>query len=301
MIADLSKTLSQHLQRAGVSLDRAIPIKGENGVVVTRLASRSGRAMHPKTDAFDVFIPTRPVVLNEVSGEFDRRTFTYNVGMVGFTPPGVDWTIEWEGLLEGIVFVIEPATMNAAVNRVFEAASETSSWRTSLAVFAPAIAYLGLDLSSQLQTHYPAGEDVIVQELNTFLMLIARRFSYTNDRDTSQVGLLSQQVLSALRFIDANLSEPVAVEDVARESGASATHLNRLFRAELGTSVWGHVQQRRLYTATEMLLETSHSLTEIAKRCGYRSADNVRRQFKKGYGLTPAEYKRRHLDDAPLI
>jgi AraC-like DNA-binding protein len=48
----------------------------------------------------------------------------------------------------------------------------------------------------------------------------------------------------------------------------------------------------------ELMRSGRHSLTEIAEMMNYRSIHTFSRAFKKAFGVSPSEYKKRHMQTA---
>ncbi len=284
--------LEQQLHSFGVTQDNIRHINGKWPVTIALLAVNAGASDRLRRDYFDMFLPTRPLLLTELTGGLPQRDFQYRTGIVGFTPPGASWAASWDSRMEGVAYFILPSIMEMAANLAFGEAGMHLNWRMALGDHAPAIAYLGLDIASQVATGFPAGTQHVDTQLDSLLAMIVRRYSATVTRDTSLVGVLSPQVLRAIRYIDSNLGTAFALQDICDIAGASQAHLNRLFRSELGDSVWGHVQARRIDEASNALRYSNATISRIAQNYGYPSPVHFARIFKSRFGKSPAEYRR---------
>ena len=78
----------------------------------------------------------------------------------------------------------------------------------------------------------------------------------------------------------------------AREAGASERTLERLFRAEVGTSFGRWQQQARLLRALE-LLAAGESVTAVALEVGFETPSAFIAMFRRAMGTTPARYFQR--------
>jgi transcriptional regulator GlxA family with amidase domain len=100
-----------------------------------------------------------------------------------------------------------------------------------------------------------------------------------------------------LREVQQAVLEDVAgdhsVEAMAARAHMSPRHFARAFRAETGVTPARHVERVRLEVARRRLEETSESLATIASRCGFASAEVMRRTFLRSLHVGPAEYRRR--------
>jgi len=108
-------------------------------------------------------------------------------------------------------------------------------------------------------------------------------------------------VEKALNYIDntSNISA-LTVEDVARETGFSTDHFNRIFRAHTGFNVIEYARFRRISRAAMKLRRTDRSIIDIGLECGYDSHDGFTRAFKTQYGVTPSEFREK-MKDTPMI
>ncbi len=95
----------------------------------------------------------------------------------------------------------------------------------------------------------------------------------------------------ALQAIDARLSGPVWVADIAQAAGMSERSLRRLFQEELGRSVAAEIQERKVRRAAALLRVPEFSVKEAAHRVGIEDAAQFTRVFKKVLGVTPRQYR----------
>lgn len=87
-------------------------------------------------------------------------------------------------------------------------------------------------------------------------------------------------------YINAHLAEELSLEELSSRFYLSQTHLNRIFRASTGTTVWQYITIKRLYFAKE-LLETGKKPTEVAPLCGFKDYTTFFRAYKKLFGFAP--------------
>lgn len=122
-------------------------------------------------------------------------------------------------------------------------------------------------------------------------------FQLLNEVELQQNKKYLDPVLKkAQRFIsfhltDLDLSRPV----IARACSVSCRTLSRLFRRELDTTVTDYISQARLNKVSSMLTLPGIPIKLIAAQCGFRSAGFLSAKFKKKYGLSPVEFRKRSL------
>lgn len=100
-------------------------------------------------------------------------------------------------------------------------------------------------------------------------------------------------VPAMLAFIRSHLHRPIGVEDVADAVGLSYSHARKVFEDAMGESIVDHTNALRVEEAKALLTRSSAPLENVAASVGYNSLQSFHRQFKKGTGLTPGEFRAR--------
>jgi transcriptional regulator GlxA family with amidase domain len=81
--------------------------------------------------------------------------------------------------------------------------------------------------------------------------------------------------------------------DLAARARLSPRHLQRRFTAELGVAPASYVEQVRGEAARRALAEADESMHAIARRCGFGTAETLRRVFQRRLGVAPSDYRDR--------
>ncbi|MDO5669443.1 MAG: GlxA family transcriptional regulator [Corynebacterium sp.] len=95
-----------------------------------------------------------------------------------------------------------------------------------------------------------------------------------------------------MRLVEDSPAEPHSIATLAARAAVSERHLTRLFRAELGVTPARWLEQARLSTAQQLLLD-GHTVTAAASRSGFGSDESLRRAFDRRLHTTPSEYRAR--------
>ena len=100
---------------------------------------------------------------------------------------------------------------------------------------------------------------------------------------------------AALRRWLTRLAEDDApIEKVARANGASPSGIYRLFRRHLGRGPRDARAQARLRLACDLLRAGKTSITAVAYDAGFGSLATFYRWFRRGVGMTPAQFRARY-------
>jgi transcriptional regulator GlxA family with amidase domain len=151
----------------------------------------------------------------------------------------------------------------------------------------------GIDLALAL-----VGEDLgdgLALEVARNLVLFLRR---PGGQAQFSVSLQAQQGLGSrlegLRsWISENLHSELTVDVLADRLAMSVRTLIRTFERELHTTPAKYVEDVRLESVRRALELGGRSMEEIARRCGYRSVDVLRKAFVRRIGVSPREYAQR--------
>lgn len=129
---------------------------------------------------------------------------------------------------------------------------------------------------------------------------IARRIVVPPHRDGGQAQYVEQPVpeqpggsLAATRaWALERLHEPLTVRTLAAHALVSERTFARRFSAETGVPVLRWLLAQRVDAARAALEATDASVDEIAARCGFGTAANLRKHFHRHLHTTPTAYRR---------
>ncbi len=184
--------------------------------------------------------------------------------------------------------------------------------RTAAEVFPPPLGqrYLQQDLnvcqtanpvSGRLELHlYPGGREgwcltdkVPIRSTDERVIGLAgiSRDLRVNDAGDNDLDDVAQ----AVHFLQANIEESIHAEDLAKRAGMSVYQLTRRIKSIYGITPNQLLNTTRIDTASHLLRTTSASICEIALRCGFCDQSAFTRKFKAASGLTPSQYRERHV------
>jgi transcriptional regulator GlxA family with amidase domain len=93
-------------------------------------------------------------------------------------------------------------------------------------------------------------------------------------------------------WIAENLGRDLSVEALAARVAMSARNFARVFVRELGRTPARYVEQARIEAARAQLAATDDSVDQIATRCGFSSAELLRRSFVRQFKVAPSQYRK---------
>ena len=92
-------------------------------------------------------------------------------------------------------------------------------------------------------------------------------------------------------LMSAHLESPLSIAELSSRASISQRGLTRAFQAELGAPPKTVYKQLRLAAARRYAQQSGYSISEIAVRCGYRSAASMTRAFAEQYGKPPTAFR----------
>jgi AraC-like DNA-binding protein/quercetin dioxygenase-like cupin family protein len=104
-----------------------------------------------------------------------------------------------------------------------------------------------------------------------------------------------ERINAAHQYIFQNFTGRIDHKEMARNAAMSASAFSRYFRRLSGRTVSETVNEVRVGHARRMLIETDRTITEVAYASGFESLSNFNRRFRDISGISPREYRQRHL------
>jgi transcriptional regulator GlxA family with amidase domain len=92
--------------------------------------------------------------------------------------------------------------------------------------------------------------------------------------------------------IEAHPGGPHSIDDLARRAAMSPRHFTRVFTDEIGEAPGQYVERVRTEAARRQLEETDDTVVAIASRCGFGTAETMRRNFIRRVGIPPDQYRK---------
>lgn len=83
-----------------------------------------------------------------------------------------------------------------------------------------------------------------------------------------------------------------SVADLAGRAAMSTRHFTRVFTEEVGEAPGAYVERIRTEAARRQLEQTDDTVVAIATRCGFGTAETMRRNFVRRLGVSPDQYRR---------
>lgn len=93
-------------------------------------------------------------------------------------------------------------------------------------------------------------------------------------------------------LIESEPGGPHRIPDLASRAAMSPRHFTRVFTDEVGMAPGAYVERVRTEAARRQLEETHDTVVAIAGRCGFGTAETLRRTFIRRLGISPDHYRK---------
>lgn len=94
-------------------------------------------------------------------------------------------------------------------------------------------------------------------------------------------------------YMKKNYSQDITLESVADEFGFSPTYLSRIFQRYANVSYKTYLLNLRTEYGLREMMNTDHSLNDVAMNNGFPNSRAFAKAFSKRYGCLPSEYRSR--------
>ena len=148
------------------------------------------------------------------------------------------------------------------------------------------------DISNELTLHEPFYQNVVQNTLKTFLYRLQRYFPVTSTDDTATSQKSSPFISEALNYMEANISEELSLEQIAKVLNIDSGYFSRIFKKYTGLNFVQYRNSLRLDNAIKLLQETDKSISDIAFDCGFQNIRTFNRVFIQYTSKSPMEFRR---------
>lgn len=95
-------------------------------------------------------------------------------------------------------------------------------------------------------------------------------------------------------FISDNALNKLTMDEICEKTHISKYHLCRIFKENMGVTIWEFIRKRRLSVAKQMLMNTDMKITEIAEKCCFTDSSFFTKVFSREFGITPTAYRAKY-------
>jgi two-component system response regulator YesN len=112
------------------------------------------------------------------------------------------------------------------------------------------------------------------------------------------IEMKSDLIKSILAYVDENYNKDIKLYAIAEKFNIDSRTLSGLFNEDVGKQFSKYMIEFKINKAKQLLCNTQLKVYEIGEHIGYSDIKYFSKIFKELEGVTPTEYKKRHVKNA---
>ncbi len=187
---------------------------------------------------------------------------------------------------------------------VFYELSQTSKIGTLFSNATRGLSILGKTnelIAGKLEELTKMKEFNLIVGLFEILAILAdsKEFSFINNEaySISNNQFKTDRLSDVYRYVKEHYMEDITLDSIAKIANLSPPSFCRLFKSKTKKHFVEYLGEVRIAQACKLIMESDLSISTVAYSCGYKTASNFNKIFKKITGYTPIEYKKRAGDN----
>ena len=149
--------------------------------------------------------------------------------------------------------------------------------------------------SEELFDEYAGDEDAIYAAKTENKLLSCLRDLIGNAKTRISASRINyrKEVREALDFIEMHIRKKITLSDIARHVNLNDSYLCKVFKDDTGKSIVPYINERKMKIAYALLSKGDIMIKEASAAVGIDDQFYFNRLFKKIYGITPKDIKKR--------
>ncbi|AGA73229.1 GlxA family transcriptional regulator [Pseudomonas plecoglossicida] len=145
-----------------------------------------------------------------------------------------------------------------------------------------------MDMCLQLIAREPGGREIAEHAAE---LLLCDRVRSSQERQRvplrQRLGTSQPKLSQVVSIMEANLEDPVTLEELAQLNDISVRQLERLFHKHLQSTPSQYYLELRLSRARQLLLHSESQVRDIALACGFVSPAHFSKCYSRFFGVSP--------------
>lgn len=144
--------------------------------------------------------------------------------------------------------------------------------------------------------HSPFSENLLQFHQNTvndLLVAVLKEAASLQPCDNKFTIDEVERIYAARAFIEAHIPIHYSIGHIARHVGMNEKKLKYGFKEVIGIGLYGYFLDRVLEVAKIEVEQTKRSVKQIAQHTGYKNGNNLSAAFRKKFGMSPLEWRRK--------
>lgn len=132
-----------------------------------------------------------------------------------------------------------------------------------------------------------------IEDMQTELQILLMRMIVSLSETLRKRGnALTSTVQAIKQFLDNSILHPFDSRGLSSHICLSMKQMNRLFKREIGTTIYNYVISKKIESAKLMLLDTRLTISDIGYKLGYEDPHYFSNLFHSKTGVRPSDFRR---------
>ena len=128
-----------------------------------------------------------------------------------------------------------------------------------------------------------------------FICTICRIYSENQESEDNLSIDYDASFMKSISYIHENFNQKISIEDLCEIAHISRSSYIRKFKKICKMPPALYINKRKIDAAKSMLSHTQYSIGEIAEKAGFYDTPHLTRSFENEVGITPANYRKKHM------
>ncbi len=153
---------------------------------------------------------------------------------------------------------------------------------------ASAAAYVGIKYEDRVYWGVGIDSDIIKSSVSALVVAVNKLLISEQKSE-----IMKDMMIRIMNFIQNNYAN-VTLDALAEEFHFTKPYMSKYISVNAGKTFSEIVRDIRMKKACELLKSSRMSVEAVASKVGYPSAEHFNRLFRKKYGVTPMQYRKKH-------
>ena len=137
---------------------------------------------------------------------------------------------------------------------------------------------------------------LIYKDKNTVINEFVKVYNDMFDNHYEEIDYsFNTYIKDAISYVERNVKKNITLEEVAKYINITPHYLSKIFKKYVGVNFVTFITDKKIELAKEMLIDEDIPIVNISIELSYNQPNYFSKVFKRKVGITPSEYREKHL------